>query len=190
MATDDCFEIGRGPCPCGKGIISVEKCVPDHPWAKESQASYTPALVCEACKSEYGFFAHDIISGKRRLVRRRELDRHTDAEKNWHSVLRNIEASPDFKELTKRLEARLALENSAAGRYRVLSAARVARTMSLGQYRKRGYRLSALEVSEAMAFTRFSPPGLQKMAKQADAFAADMHSEVRGIKTGIPGLEM
>lgn len=189
MATDDCFEIGKGPCPCGKGVITVEKCVPDHPWAKESQASYTPALVCKTCEPTYAFFGHDFLSGKKRLVRRDELERHREAEKNWHRKLRQIEASSEFKELARRLEARLALDKSAAARYRTLSAAGLARTMSIGQYRKRGYKLSALDVSEAMEFLEFNAPELAKLATEANQFAVERHRDVPAIKTGISGLE-
>jgi hypothetical protein len=189
MATDDCYEIGRGPCPCGKGIITVEKCIPDHPWAKESQASYTPALVCEVCGPKYGFLRHDWLTSKSRLVLRDELEKHKDAEEKWHRKLREIEASSAFKELAQRLDQLLATAKSAAARHRLLSAAGLARTLSLGRYRRHGYHLSALDVSEAMKLVRMDTQELAQMAKEAGQLAEEMHHEVRAIKTGITGLE-
>lgn len=190
MATDDCFEIGREPCPCGAGIIAVEMCVPDHPWAKAGQASYTPALVCDACGEKYAFFEADIRTRKSRLVLRSDLQEHNDAKANWHRTLRQIEACPEFKDLAKRIDMRLAGEKSMAARHRVLSAANLGHGMSLGQYRKRGYHLSALEVANAMALLRVNDPKLAEMAKQAETFAATMHRAVPAVKTGITGLEI
>jgi hypothetical protein len=97
MATDDCSEVGRGPCPCGKGMITVEKCIPDHPWAKESQARYTPALVCNRCEPKYAFFRASVLTNKPRLVLCSDLERHNEAKQNWHRKLREIEASAVFK---------------------------------------------------------------------------------------------
>jgi hypothetical protein len=183
MATDDCFEIGRGPCPCGKGIITVEKCIPDHPWAKESQASYTPALACEVCKRKYAFFG-------RQLVLRSDLEQHREAEKNWHRKLREIEASQDFKDLAKKIDIRLAAERSDAARYRLLTAARLATGLSLQRFRRSGYQLSALHAKAALDLLQIQMQRLLAMADEADELADQMHRKPRGIKTGISGLEM
>jgi hypothetical protein len=92
--------------------------------------------------------------------------------------------------MAKGLDIRLARERSAAARHRLLVGAGLGAGMSLGQYRRRGYKLSALDVTKAMAFLRVQDPKLAQLAKEARRFAAEMHREVRGIKTGINGLEM
>jgi hypothetical protein len=190
MATDDCFEIGSGQCPCGKGIITVEKCVPDHPWAKESQASYTPALVCDTCGPRYAFFRHDFLSGKSRLVLRDDLEKHRKSEKYWHQKLREIESSPDFIKLRKQLDIRLAQEKSAAARYRLLGSAGLTTSVSLQRFRRSGYQLSSLYVTNAMELLGVNSPELEAKVTQAQQFADEMHNVPRGIKTGITGLEM
>lgn len=52
MATDDCTTI-ESPCLCGKGVLSVECCTPDHPWARASQTSYSASLQCKDCAKTY-----------------------------------------------------------------------------------------------------------------------------------------
>jgi hypothetical protein len=189
MATDDCFEVGSGPCPCRKGIITVEKCVPDHPWAKPHQLSFTPALVCADCEQKYTFSEPDWRSHKRRLVLRKEVEEREEARRTRYNKLREIESSDAFKELVQRLEMRLALESSAAARHRVLSAAGL-RPGRIEKYRKTGYRLSASDVVAAMAFLGVDAPQLAEMAKEAEELAEEGHLPIQGVKTGISGLEM
>jgi hypothetical protein len=188
VATDDCFEIGRGPCPCGNGIVTVEKCIPDHPWAKESQASYTPALVCSACERKYAFSGPHILSGRRSLVLRKDLEGYQDARSHWHATLRKIEATEDFKKIANALNDRLDIEKSGAARHRILVSAGLTHD-SIGQFRRHGFHLSSLNIREAMKLLAYQSAELERLADEADVYAERMQRDMPPVKTGIAGLE-
>jgi len=57
MSTDDCTTV-ESKCLCGNGTISVERCTPDHPWARASQTSYSAALQCVDCAKKYAIGQH------------------------------------------------------------------------------------------------------------------------------------
>jgi hypothetical protein len=189
MATDECDEVGRGPCPCGKGVITVERCVPDHPWAKPHQVSFTPALVCAECEPNYTFSEPDWRSHKPRLVMRHEVEQREQARQTRYDKLWKIESSDTFKDLAQRLETRLALEKSAAARHRVLCAAGL-RPEGLEKYRKSGFRLSASGVAAALALLKVEAPELAELAKEAEELADEAYRPIQGVKTGINGLEI
>lgn len=53
MATNDEWEMYRGPCECGKGTFVVIASEPDHPWARASQRTWKTAVECEECAKAY-----------------------------------------------------------------------------------------------------------------------------------------
>ncbi len=52
MATTD-YTVMRSPCLCGQGQIVVTQEMPDHPWVRASQISYSGALECAHCSKTY-----------------------------------------------------------------------------------------------------------------------------------------
>lgn len=189
VATNDCSEIGRGPCPCGEGLITVEWCIPDHPWAKESQAWYRSKLVCENCEEEYGFFGRS--HGKPdRLVLISYLEEIRRARDQWYQKLKEIESSPAFRALAVALDERLARERSAAARYRLLRDSGLAYGMSLPRYRRHGYTLEPDGIASALQLLGIQSSEL--LAKQAEVERLWKQSQIvpPGIETGINGLEM
>ena len=189
MSTDDCSEIGSGPCPCGEGLITVERCMPDHPWARDSQAWYKDMLVCRDCERKYGFFKASY--GKpSRLVLRKDLREMETALEAWHKKRRGIESSSEFKELSKKLDIRLECERSAAARYRLLVSVDLAFGISLPKYRKEGYALESGDVRKALKLLGIQSPKLERLEAEADELWEQAHITPRPIKTGINGLEL
>ena len=184
MATNDCSTVGSGSCPCGKGLITVEWSIPDHPWAKESQAWYRRTLACEDCEQKYGFFNRG--RGERhRLVLMSDLTEVRTASDAWHKMLREIKSSPAVKELAEKLDARLAQERSAAARYRVLRAAGLARIMSLSQYRQCGFALEPGHATVALKLLGIESPELQAMEADAEELWKQSQRVPSGFKIGI-----
>lgn len=189
MATDDCSVIGVGSCPCGRGKIEVEHCIPDYPWAKPHQAFYRYSIQCEKCREDYAFCGTTSPDTPSRLVNRKDLERVEGAKSAWHEKLREIERSPAFTELRRRVESRLGQERSVAAQYRVLAAARLTAGMSEQRYRKQGFQLSPLHIAEAIALVQGDFPELTAMAKEEDELAEAMRRTPPAIKTGIRGVE-
>jgi hypothetical protein len=186
MSTDDCFEIGKGKCPCGKGWITVEKCSPDHAWAKSFW--YSPALACDDCKKEYGFYdsAH---GSKPRLVLRADLVKKDSATAAWHAKIKEIEALPSFVALRAKVDAILASQKSAAARYRILSAAGLA-SGSLASYRKNNtFYFSGVNAGRAMKPLEFHDDKMQTKVAELKVLRDQADIMPKGLITGINGLE-
>lgn len=188
MSTDDCSVVGRTPCPCGKGEIVVEHCTPDHPWARDNQGWYNNTLSCEECELQYEIFQKE-KSEKGRLVLREQAKRVRDATEKWHQTLRKIEASPAFKRLSTQLDRTLGEQRSAAAAHRLLVQAKLTYD-SIGQYCRRGYKLSALHASEALTLFREHDADLEAMIAEASSYHKLMRETPVAIKTGNPGLAL
>ena len=176
-----------GPCPCKGGTITVERCSPDHPWAKRFW--FRSTLVCKDCEEEYGFFS-SAPDKPARLVLKIELKKREESSQNWHMKLREIESSQAFKELSEKLDARLGQERSAAARHRVLVHAGLATGMSLLRYRKQGHRLRTGEIEPALKLLGIQSTELESKALQAKRLWNLSELVPGGIETGIHGLEM
>jgi hypothetical protein len=187
MSTSDCTEIGSGPCPCGKGLITVERCTPDHAWG--GGFWYESHLACGVCRNDYVLFdPHD--DKPHRLVRRSDVDRKDAATKAWHDKLKAVEATPEFKAAKAKLEAVLQQQKSVAARYRILHRAGLA-DMTEGNFRKRGgrYYFTASNSARAMAAIGMPAPALEAHAEEIRRLSNAMRFDPPGVATGINGLE-
>ncbi|MER9369047.1 MULTISPECIES: hypothetical protein [unclassified Mesorhizobium] len=126
-------------------------------------------------------------SAKGRLVLREEAERVRDAEKKWHQTLRNIEASQAFNRLSTQLDRALSEQRSAAAAHRLLVQAELTYD-SIGQYRRNGYKLSALNAGEALRLFRNHAPDLEAMISDESSYRKAMRETPAAIKTGNPGL--
>jgi hypothetical protein len=188
MATDDCSEYASGPCPCGAGVISIEVCVPDHPWAKSHQASYTAALACEECRKIYTIHApaHELPMA---LVLKADSDKLAEAQDKWHAKLREIEATSGYLKLKAALDAHLLTLTSAAARYRFLVGAGLVHS-SLATYRKNSsYWLSGRSALRAIKALGLSDPEIEKKSDEAEQLWKDAHGPIESIPTGIRGFD-
>jgi hypothetical protein len=187
MSTSDCTEIGSGPCPCGKGLITVERCTPDHAWG--GGFWYESHLACEGCQKDYVLF--DPHNNKpHRLVRRSDMDRKDAAIKAWHNKLRAIEATRDFQAAKCRLEQVLQQQKSAAARCRILHHAGLA-DMTEGHFRRTGgrYYFTASNAARAMASIGMPVPALDAHTEEIRRLSDAMDFDPPAVATGINGLE-
>ncbi len=189
MATDDCYEFGRGPCPCGNGVIIVERCIPDHPWAKPHQAWYRNTIDCDKCSKKYSFYKK-FTEAKSTVVLTSDKQASEDAAEKWHEKTKEIEESPKFQELVEKLNRRLALERSAAARHRLLTQADMAFGISLPRYRKEGYKLSVSDARAAVALLGFQSSKLEAKLAEAERLWNICETAPPSIKTGVNGLKM
>lgn len=60
MSTDDVTE-HHVPCVCGGGTILITTTIPDHPWAKDHQASSCYEIQCPACREVYVIRGCDVV---------------------------------------------------------------------------------------------------------------------------------
>ena len=118
MAGTDCGEIGSGTCPCGDGIITVECCTPDHPWARESQFTYPASLKCPLCEEVYDLRTDSnrkpTLYFKADLIKKREL------EIAAQDARCSCGEHPYVATLKLALEDRLNQERSYSGKHRIL----------------------------------------------------------------------
>lgn len=54
-------------CPCGHGEIRIVEYSPDHPYARDSQTSYTAEICCNKCQERY-VIDDAQIEGKRYII--------------------------------------------------------------------------------------------------------------------------
>ncbi|MGV8939570.1 MAG: hypothetical protein ACOH2J_20820 [Allorhizobium sp.] len=187
MSTDDCSIAGQSSCPCGDGEIVVEYCIPDHGWVREQQGRYDAHLTCQVCRSKFDFFGES-ANQKPRLVLREDAEVIGDAAKNWHITLREIEASSGFKELSDRLAKRLGEQRSKAAEHRVLTAARLTHD-SIGQFRNRAFRLSALNASALVDLFSYEDKQLAELISRAEKYYETSKTVPNAVSTGNAGLQ-
>ncbi|MBY5359255.1 hypothetical protein HFO97_04510 [Rhizobium leguminosarum] len=136
---------------------------------------------------EYEFLQRD-PNKKARLILREQAERIRDAEKMWHQTLREIEASATFERLSEKLEQALVEQRSAAAAHRLLTAAKLTYD-SIGQYRRHGYKLSALHAAEALTLFGQRDTDIEALIDRAERYREIMRKTPTAIKTGNPGLE-
>lgn len=186
MSTDDCSIIGRSPCPCGKGEVLVEYCIPDYPWARDSQGRHGGIINCEECPAQYAFFQRE-PNDRPRLILREQAERIRDATQNWHNTLREIEASSNFKRLSAKLDQTLDEQRSAAAAHRLLVAAKLTHD-SIGQYRRNGYKLSPLHAVDALKLFGERDLDLEELIAREERYDELRREIPPAIKTGNAGL--
>jgi hypothetical protein len=187
MSTSDCTEIGSGPCPCGKGLITVERCTPDHAWG--GGFWYESHLACNVCRNDYAML-NPHGDKPHRLVRRSDVDRRAAATKAWHGKLRAVESTPEFNVAKAKLDSVLAQQKSVAAKYRILHHAGLA-DMTEGTFRRRGgqYYLTASNAARAMAAIGMPVPALEAHTEEIRRLSEAMWFDPPAVATGINGLE-
>lgn len=117
MATDD-VSTSSIPCQCGKGTIEIEQRSPDHPWARESQTSYSAKLDCDECaklfvvRNEWGKYPT--------LLRKADVAAQVNARADREAVEARVAESSEGKRLVRRIVSVIDAQPSVAARYREL----------------------------------------------------------------------
>ena len=94
MGTDR-DEIENGPCPCGKGLIRIDYCSPDHPWGGNSW--YEADIDCAACVKTFAIVRNE--QQQLKLVRKSDLEKKDELVELWREKRHEIEASGEFSSL-------------------------------------------------------------------------------------------
>lgn len=178
----DCDEIGSGKCPCGQGLITVEKCTPDHGWG--GRFWIVPHLACAECATTYTF---DDDSEAPSLVLKSDVQAKAEATRSWHEARKSIETSEHFKQLRHQFENRLAAERSKAAEHRLLQRYRMA-GMPIARYRRDGFKLSATNVHDALRLLGVEMPALLKAFQDMEQRWQAVPRAIASVKTGINGL--
>lgn len=118
MATDDVTSIDS-KCFCGNGTIRVTITSPDHPWARESQTSYSATLNCAECSKIYAVIS-DGWNAKPSLVLRSEIEAQAKAHENYTLAERRFFESPQLKNLLPLVIEWIDSQPSKAARHRLL----------------------------------------------------------------------
>lgn len=117
MATDD-VSTSSIQCLCGKGKIEIEQRSPDHPWARDSQTSYTARLDCGECaklyvvRNEWGEFPA--------LLRKSDVTAQENARADREAAEAKLAESNEGQLLVRRIAAVIDAQPSVAARYRAL----------------------------------------------------------------------
>lgn len=186
MATDECTIVGSGACPCRKGTIIVEHCVPDHPWVRANDGHYRASIDCEECSGNYGFYQPE-SSRPPALVLQSDLAERRKASEKAFERLKEIERSIPFQKINRALEAHLAHLRSAAARHRFMHEAGLF-VGSVSTYRKHGFVLRASQVLIAADALQMKADELGTMLEDADRLLADARRRPTFVSTGIHGL--
>jgi hypothetical protein len=134
LGTDRDLE-DKGPCPCGKGKITVTRCSPDHPWGGE--VWYENQIECEACERTYTFADSDKMSDKRgRLVLRQDVEERATHRREWLAKADAIMAMPAARQILTQAKSIIDRQRSVAAKYQLLSHHGLA-SMSESTFRKR-----------------------------------------------------
>jgi hypothetical protein len=125
----------EGPCPCGKGKITVTRCSPDHPWGGE--AWYENEIACGACARTY-IFAHsdEMLEKRGRLVLRKEVAEREEHWKKYLAKTQAIMAKAATQQMITKATTLLDQQRSVAAKYRFLNCHGLA-GMSESAFRKR-----------------------------------------------------
>lgn len=197
MATDDVTEISS-PCLCGRGKITVTQTMPDHPWVRDSQISYTARLDCEVC-SETFEIQHDYHKLPS-LVRREDAKRRKEASDRRRAAEKEVLDSPEAARLIPRIVSAIDSQASMAARHRTLQRFRLSYE-SLGTYRKRPYRGEEAvrgasgghlaEIGSDPALGGADVAYFKAAAKRIEALEGEESSlDVKPVKTGARWMRM
>ncbi len=184
---------GTGPCPCGKGRITVVRCSPDHPWG--GNAWFENSIECTDCARTYTFAESEkILDNRSRLVRREDVEEREDHLRQWRAKNADILAMPAAQQILAQAQSALDQQRSVAAKYRLLSTYGLADALE-STFRKR-FR-SSTEFIRGLGAGHL--PRLMKMVgnKQPEIIAALSEAEkiwqraqirIPTVKTGIQGL--
>lgn len=179
MGTDR-DEIARGPCPCGKGIIVVDRCSPDHPWG--GNAWHEAGLQCTDCVKEF-----QVVSNHEgpRLVRITDLQNQQALGEKVREKVVEIEQSAEFKHLKSIVESGLSTCRSLAAQHRFLEGAGLT-TQSYQSYRRSPhYYLTPHNASRIANALQVSSPNLERMTTDLERRRDAANADVPSVDTGI-----
>ena len=185
MSSTDRTLLGRGPCPCGNGQITLYRCVPDHPWPTASVWNEHD-LSCNDCSKKYTF-----LDGK--LVLKADAEERERRQHRWAHKQRSIVASAPVKQVLEKLVARLDREKSVAAKYRALKGHRMA-DCTEGTFRKRFISSRAfadsthtMDLPWIFKFLGHRDPQIEQELRELDALWVALKEPLSGVKTGING---
>jgi hypothetical protein len=185
MGTDR-DEYGAGPCPCGNGMIQVDRCSPDHGWGGGSW--FEAKLDCPTCQIAYTIY-DEYHGNMPKLVLRADIDKREKATVAWHAKRNQIETAPEFQSAKAKIEKLVDAQPSMAAKHRMLSAAGLA-DRSLPGFRKHpAYRVDATRVAKAAHALGFGDAMLDKFTVELEAIWKESRFDPPAVETGIAGLE-
>ena len=182
MGTDR-DEVGSGKCPCGKGLITVEKCSPDHGWGGSSWIE--GHLSCAQCSQKYQIIEDSHLP---RLVLKSDVAARKAGEKKWGDALRAVQSSTDFTAVESLIDERLRAEPSKAAQHRLLLHHRMV-VMPIARYRREGFRLDIHRVPNALKMLQIERPGLLAAIAALDDVSAAI-PKIPSVKPGIAGMQV
>lgn len=98
-----CWEVYRGPCPCGEGEVVVEVCRPDVPYPQTKR--YKGIFSCEACDEKYQVAEQDtdIL-----LVEKSEVDHREKLLTQWHEACEELMVTTKVLKILRQFKEYLA----------------------------------------------------------------------------------
>lgn len=198
MATTDKTDLDC-LCPCGKGTIRVVQEMPDHPWARESQTSYTASLKCGECAKAYSI-VDDVFASRPYLGIKTEVDARDNARGEFFSMSRKFAEDPLAKSIQPAIidEVDTARLKSKAEAWRVLKKYGLTNDSQATFSRRPKTGAEALKQASGEKLAKIGETA-GKTDEERAAFAkisaklAELHEagwvKVQRVKTGHPWLE-
>jgi len=98
-----CWEVHRGPCPCGAGEVVVEVCRPDVPYPQTKR--YQGTFSCKACDEKYQVAEQDTDIF---LVEKSEVEDRGKLLTQWHEACEELMVSSKVLKILRHFKEYLA----------------------------------------------------------------------------------
>lgn len=118
MSTLDCNEVFRGPCHCGQGQVSIDRCVPDHGWETQSVTMKT-YIQCQSCQSLYSV---ETQRGNYVFVLKADILSQEHAQQAWSAAARALVQSNEAVNLYSKFASLVNSQPSTAATFRLFEA--------------------------------------------------------------------
>jgi hypothetical protein len=183
----------EGPCPCGKGKITVTRCSPDHPWGGQSWHEYK--IDCRTCARTHTFAkSEDLLDTRSRLVLRKNVEERDGHWKEYLAKSKAIMAMPATRKALAKAKTLLDMQRSVAAKFRFLHHYGLA-AMSESTFRKRFGSsdsflkgLSASDLPAVLKMTNTESAEIDDALADANKSYARYRIPIANVKTGLEGL--
>jgi hypothetical protein len=160
--------------------MSVEQSSPDHPWARESQTTYSASLNCETCNDIYQIVQRD--SNKLpMLVLKSEVREQEAIQNSYRNLERRLLASAPVQKVLREIIAAVDGQQSNAAKHRILQKFHLARE-AYSTYARRPY--GGAEAVKYSSGRHIAETGIEnKMFSDADLpFVETALGEIRRLR--------
>ena len=123
MSTLDCNEVFRGPCHCGQGQVSIDRCVPDHGYQTQSVTMKT-YIECPNCRALYSI---ETQGGNYVFVLQTDIQAKEQAKNAWSAAARALVQSNEAVALHSEFKELVRAQPSMAATFRLFEANGLAR---------------------------------------------------------------